>query len=90
MNLFKKIFKKEEPTQEYFDMREFLEYVQSSSDWVEATFKEEQVDMDDELIYMNQNTGLAFKFIIDEETNTVGMRKIETDMLEVKSNKKSM
>ena len=90
MNLFKKIFKKEESTQEYFDMREFLEYVQSSSDWVEATFKEEQVDMDDELIYMNQNTGLAFKFIIDEETNTVGMRKIETDMLEVKSNKKSM
>ena len=83
MNLFKKIFKKEESTQEYFDMREFLEYVQSSSDWVEATFKEEQVDMDDELIYMNQNTGLAFKFIIDEETNTVGMRKIETDMLGV-------
>ena len=90
MNLFKKIFKKEESTQEYFDMREFLEYVQSSSDWAEATFKEEQVDMDDELIYMNQNTGLAFKFIIDEETNTVGMRKIETDMLEVKSNSKSM
>ena len=85
-----KIFKKEEPTQEYFDMREFLEYVQSSSDWAEATFKEEQVDMDDELIYMNQNTGLAFKFIIDEETNTVGMKKIELDLLEVKSNSKSM
>lgn len=90
MNLFKKIFKKEEPTQKYFDMREFLECVQSSIDWMEATFKEEQVDMDDELIYMNQNTGLAFKFIIDEETNTVGMKKIELDLLEVKSNNKRM
>ena len=90
MNLFKKMFKKEESTQEYFDMREFLEYVQSSSDWAEATFKEEQVDMDDDLIYMNQNTGLAFKFIIDEETNIVGMKKIELDLLEVKSNTKSM
>ena len=90
MNLFKKIFKKEEPTQKYFDMREFLEYVQSSSDWAEATFKEEQVDMDDELIYMNLETGLAFKFIIDEETNTVGMKKIELDLLEVKSNNKRM
>lgn len=90
MNLFKKIFKKEKTTQEYFDMREFLEFVQSSSDWMEATFKEEQVDMDDELIYMNQNTGLGFKFIIDEETNTVGMKKIELDLLEVKSNNKRM
>lgn len=90
MNLFKKIFKKEKTTQEYFDMREFLEFVQSSNDWMEATFKEEQVDKDDDLIYMNQNTGLAFKFIIDEETNTVGMKKIEADMLEVKSNTKSM
>ena len=85
MNLFKKLFKKEEPTQDYFDMREFLEFVQSSSDWMEATFKEEQVDMDDDLIYMNQNTGLAFKFIIDEETNTVGMKKVDPEIFRNRS-----
>lgn len=90
MKIFKKIFKKEENNQEYFDMREFLEFVQSSSEWKEATFKESQIDMDDDLIYINENTGLAFKFIINEETNTVGMKKIDSNILEVKTNSKSM
>ena len=48
--------------------------------------------MDDELIYYNEERNLAFKFIIDEETNTVGMKKIDPEILEIglnHQNKKS-
>lgn len=46
--------------------------------------------MDDELIYYNSELNLAFKFIIDEETNTVGMKRVDPDILDIKDNKKSM
>ena len=87
MGLFRKKEKKE-ANKEYFDVRDLLEQVQVSEDWVSATFKELQEDMDDELIYYNKERNLAFKFIIDEETNTVGMKKIDPMLLEIKDNKK--
>lgn len=46
--------------------------------------------MDDELIYYNEGLNLAFKFIIDEETNTVGMKKVDPEILEINTNKKSI
>ena len=88
MTLFRNIFKKEEK-QEYFDMRELLEHVQSSEDWKCASFIEPKVDVDNDLIYINEETNLAFKFIIDEKTNTVGMKKVNPDELEVKQNSKT-
>ena len=88
MNFFRKLFKKEEK-QEYFDMRELLEHVQSSEDWKCASFIEPKVDVDNDLIYINEETNLAFKFIIDEKTNTVGMKKVNPDELEVKQNSKT-
>ena len=88
MNFFRKLFKKEEK-QEYFDMRELLEHVQSSDDWKCASFIEPKVDVDNDLIYINEETNLAFKFIIDEKTNTVGMKKVNPDELEVKQNSKT-
>lgn len=88
MGIFKK--NKKEEKKEYFDVRDLLEQVQESEDWVSVTFKEPQDDMDDELIYYNKERNLAFKFIIDEETNTVGMKKIAPELLEIKSNIKSV
>ena len=84
------LFRKRETKQEYFDLRELLEQIQESDDWEPAFFKEPQEDIDDDLIYYNEERNLAFKFIIDEETNTVGMKKIDPEILEIKDNKKSM
>ena len=87
--IISKLFKREEQ-KEYNDLSDYLEIVQKSEDWVSATFKEPQEDMDDELIYYIEERNLAFKFIIDEETNTVGMKKVDPIVLEVKDNKKSI
>ena len=84
------LFKRKEKKEEYFDVRDLLEQIQQSEDWKPALFKESQEDMDDELIYYNEEQNLAFKFIIDEETNTVGMKKINPEILEIKDNKKTI
>lgn len=90
MGIFRNKVKKETNNNEYFDVRELLEQVQVSEDWVSATFINPQDDMDDELIYYNSKLNLAFKFIIDEETNTVGMKKVDPEILEIKGNRKSI
>lgn len=90
MGVFKN--RKKEEKKEYFDVRDLLEQISESEDWEPATFKEPREDMDDELIYYNEERNLAFKFIIDEETNTVGMKKIDPEILEIglnHQNKKS-
>ena len=89
MGIFRNKIKKE-TNNEYFDVRELLEQVQTSEDWVSATFITPQDDMDDELIYYNSKLNLAFKFIIDEATNTVGMKKVDPQILEIKGNKKGI
>ena len=89
MKIISKLFKREEQ-KEYNDLSDYLEIVQKSEDWVSATFKEPQEDMDDELIYYNRELNLAFKFIIDEETDTVGMKKVNPEILDIKDNKKSI
>lgn len=81
MGIFKN--RKKEVKKEYFDVRDLLEQIRESEDWEPAFFKEPQEDMDDELIYYNEERNLAFKFIIDEETNTVGMKKIDPEILEI-------
>ena len=91
MGIFKN--RKKEEKKEYFDVRDLLEQISESEDWESATFKEPREDMDDELIYYNEERNLAFKFIIDEETNTVGMKKIDPEILEIglnHQNKKSV
>ena len=91
MGIFRNRVKKEkENKEEYFDLTELLEHVQESEDWAPAVFKEPQEGMDDELIYYNSELNLAFKFIIDEETDTVGMKRVDPEILEIKDNKKSM
>ena len=87
--IISKLFKREEQ-KEYNDLSDYLEIVQKSEDWVSATFKEPQEDMDDELIYYNRELNLAFKFIIDEETDTVSMKKVNPEILDIKDNKKSI
>lgn len=88
MGIFKKT--KKEDKKEYFDVSDLLEQIKESDDWVSASFKEPQEDMDDELIYYNEERNLAFKFIIDEETNTVGMKKVDPEKLNINSNIKSV
>ena len=85
------ILKNKEPKEkkeEYFDLTELLEHVQESEDWICTVFKEPQGNMDDELIYYNKELNLAFKFIIDKETNTVGMKKIDPAMLQIEAKEK--
>ena len=89
MKIISKLFKREEQ-KEYNDLSDYLEIVQKSEDWVSATFKEPQEDMDDELIYYNRELNLAFKFIIDEETDTVGMKKVNPEILDIKKKQKSI
>ena len=91
MGIFKNLLKKEEKSKEkeYFDVSDLLEQVRVSEDWVCATFKEPQEDIDDELIYYNDKLNLAFKFIIDEQTNTVGMKKVEPNKLNIDNIEKS-
>ena len=84
------LFKRKEKKEEYFDVSDLLKQVQEAENWAPAVFKEPQEGMDDDLIYYNSELNLAFKFIIDEETDIVGMKKVEPDILDIKDNKKSM